>query len=49
MIFKDSINLIFNFAKMMFTILIIAHWSACIFYNIGKLEQNKGNVSWLMK
>eukprot|EP00347_Sterkiella_histriomuscorum_P000699 403374844 len=44
---SDFLNLIVNFTKMMFNILLIAHWSACLFYFAGTVSSNEHNNTWL--
>ncbi len=47
MISSDMINLVLNFVRMMFIILVIAHWSACIFYFFGSFRAKGELTTWI--
>ena len=49
MISSDMLNLILNFVRMMFIILVIAHWSACVFYFMGSFRAEGELTTWIIE
>lgn len=43
----DSANLIVNLVKLLLIILLLAHWSACLFLLTGLYALEEEGVSWL--
>ena len=46
-IMSDTINAILGFFKVITVILFIAHWIACIFYQIGASQLDSEPNCWL--
>lgn len=43
----DFVNFVFKIFKLVFIILFVAHWGACIFHLIGILYLNSSADNWL--
>jgi hypothetical protein len=48
LITSDLTNLILNFVRMLFIILVIAHWSACLFYFFGTFMAVGETTTWII-
>lgn len=46
---SDLKNLVLNFLRMLFILLVIAHWSACLFYFIGTIRAKGESATWITR
>lgn len=49
MIMNDSITAMIDMMKVMFIVIFIGHWLACLFFAIGSMELMNYRDCWLRK